>query len=184
MTETMSRYRKRIGVMQDYLGGLCAHCGIDNDEALEMQEGKRLQFDHIVPRHKSFDISSFWAYSWERLVGELNKCQLLCAECHKEKTLADKSAMVPPTVAELEEGLIELLPEYDPEGCCKEITVDPDTEMSTNEDWDPATAETVSGYALVALLLASVKDALERSASELAYVDELLTIVEEIQNEA
>jgi len=106
--EAQKRYRRRkISQMLDYLGGHCKHCGIDNEEAMEFYE-KRLQFDHIDPSQKAFDISPHFSYAWDRIVGELDKCQLLCYGCHLEKTMAERANMRPPTLAE-----IELLPEAD-----------------------------------------------------------------------
>jgi hypothetical protein len=66
--------------MISYLGGKCAKCDcIDG-----------LQFDHINPKTKSFGVSENWGRSWDILVKELDKCQLLCREHHKEKTKANK----------------------------------------------------------------------------------------------
>lgn len=61
----------------NYLGGKCAICGYDNCiEALE--------FHHINPEEKEFAISGKFNISWEKLKHELDKCQLLCANCHRE----------------------------------------------------------------------------------------------------
>lgn len=47
-----------------------------------------LEFDHLVPSEKSFDIA--WAlgnaYSWETVLKEILKCRILCANCHKRHT--------------------------------------------------------------------------------------------------
>ena len=64
-----------------YLGGQCAHCG-----AVE-----NLQFDHIVPSLKSFDVLTVgYSLSWERLRIELDKCQLLCVACHITKSVTER----------------------------------------------------------------------------------------------
>lgn len=61
----------------NYLGGKCAICGYDSCvEALE--------FHHINPEEKEFAISGKFNISWEKLKHELDKCQLLCANCHRE----------------------------------------------------------------------------------------------------
>lgn len=59
-----------------YLGTACAKCG----------STQRLEIDHIDQATKTYDIGSFLNKPWEELMLELDKCQLLCHLCHKEKT--------------------------------------------------------------------------------------------------
>jgi len=81
MASKISDYKKRRQKMLQYLGGQCKHCNcLDN-----------LQFDHIDHSLKSFDISAKWSTHWDLLTKELDKCQLLCKACHKEKTKEEKS---------------------------------------------------------------------------------------------
>lgn len=57
-----------------HLGGVCAECGSKND----------LQFHHRDPSTKSFDIGKkMLSMSWQNLKVELDKCFLMCKECHK-----------------------------------------------------------------------------------------------------
>jgi predicted HNH restriction endonuclease len=58
----------------NHLGGRCRICGYDNHVALE--------FHHIDPREKGFEISDVQA--WARIVEELKKCELVCSNCHRE----------------------------------------------------------------------------------------------------
>ena len=58
------------------LGGKCVDCGTT----------KNLQFDHIDPSKKSFNISCVLS---ERTLKELEKCELRCGNCHLEKTKND-----------------------------------------------------------------------------------------------
>jgi hypothetical protein len=157
-----NRRRRRFAEMLTYLGGICVHCGITNSEALEFTE-ERLQFDHIVPRDKSFEISKFWSYSWGRIVGELDKCQLLCRECHKEKSLADRNAMVPPPAAEVETNpVLQMVPLVDPDLCGTA-----DWEAANNVHSDTEMSEvTVSG------LLLMLVEQIER---DLAIVKEMIS---------
>ena len=76
-----TRYQTAKRKLQGYLGDRCAECG--SDESLE--------FDHIDPATKEFSIMSRWNSPLEALCAELDKCQLLCAECHLEKSRRDKS---------------------------------------------------------------------------------------------
>jgi hypothetical protein len=64
------------------LGGKCSVEGCNATEDLE--------FDHIDPETKAFNLASNWSRSWDDIVKELNKCQLLCSTHHLEKTLTDR----------------------------------------------------------------------------------------------
>ena len=61
-----------------YKGGKCNRCGYNRCiEALE--------FHHENPSQKDFNISSKgYTRSWERVQKELDKCVMLCANCHRE----------------------------------------------------------------------------------------------------
>ena len=70
-----NRRKNRLQEAKDYLGNICWCCGATEN----------LQFDHIDPKTKSFNINA--QDSWEKLIPELDKCQLLCPPCHLKKTL-------------------------------------------------------------------------------------------------
>ena len=59
----------------EYLGGKCKHCGIDNIIVLE--------FHHLNKLKKEATWNTIKRWKWERLIIELNKCIILCANCHK-----------------------------------------------------------------------------------------------------
>ena len=48
-----------------------------------------LEFDHINPKEVDFRIAGNAALSRKRLLPEIMKCQLLCRDCHRRKTLLD-----------------------------------------------------------------------------------------------
>lgn len=58
----------------------CALCG-ENDIRV-------LEFDHLSPKSKGFSISQAvkLGHSWDVVIKEINKCQILCANCHKKRT--------------------------------------------------------------------------------------------------
>ena len=60
----------------EYLGGKCVKCG----------DTERLEFDHIKREGKKYSIASKLTCTFDNLKEELNKCQLLCAPCHLDKT--------------------------------------------------------------------------------------------------
>lgn len=59
-----------------YLGGVCSKCGGSFHPAC-------FEFHHPVEEEKIKDPSKLLSHSWEVLVTELDKCVLLCANCHR-----------------------------------------------------------------------------------------------------
>jgi len=61
------------------LGGKCEKCNYKDNYAA-------LSFHHIDPKQKSFplDLRHCSNRSWDKLVTESQKCQLLCIRCHYE----------------------------------------------------------------------------------------------------
>jgi len=72
---------ERRAMAIELLGGKCAKCGSTD----------RLQFDHVNNDREGLRglVSQLFACKLERLMAELEKCQLLCMVCHGEKTRAD-----------------------------------------------------------------------------------------------
>lgn len=69
-------YQKRKARAIALLGGICVACGSTED----------LEFDHVDPPAKSFTITNNLARAWKLVLEELKKCQLLCSQCHDDKT--------------------------------------------------------------------------------------------------
>lgn len=68
------RLRKLKAV--EYLGGRCNRCGKDWHPAI-------FEFHHRDPSTKEKDPSKLLHSSWDKVVAELDKCDLLCANCHR-----------------------------------------------------------------------------------------------------
>ena len=52
-----------------------------------------LEFHHRNPAEKLFNISLKWhCRSWERVRTEIEKCDLICANCHRETHVEEKIA--------------------------------------------------------------------------------------------
>lgn len=62
--------------MIEYKGNKCERCGYDKNITA-------LEFHHLDPSTKKFTISDTHR-NWEELKKELDKCILLCANCHRE----------------------------------------------------------------------------------------------------
>jgi AraC-like DNA-binding protein len=68
--------REKKQLLVDYKGGKCENCGYSKCiEALE--------FHHTDPSTKEFAVGSM-RYSYSTLKKEVDKCMLLCANCHRE----------------------------------------------------------------------------------------------------
>ena len=79
LVQAVRERRKKVRVMAvAYKGGKCVRCGYDRCiEALE--------FHHTDPTEKDFGISNKgYTRSWKRIQEELDKCVMLCANCHRE----------------------------------------------------------------------------------------------------
>lgn len=62
----------------EYKGGKCQICGYNKCE-------RALEFHHKNPDEKSFGLGAKGlTRSWEKTKIELDKCVLLCANCHRE----------------------------------------------------------------------------------------------------
>jgi len=75
------RYRNRKDEAIVFLGGKGVDCG----------SKENLELDHKDRSQKEFDLSKIWSGSKIKYYEELNKCQLLCYACHKEKTRIELS---------------------------------------------------------------------------------------------
>lgn len=76
-----NRWDRRRSEAESRLGGRCVFCGTSNG----------LQFDHIDPTTKLFTIAKGSSFSEERFWREVDKCQLLCRNCHDVKHSAERS---------------------------------------------------------------------------------------------
>lgn len=78
--EKVTEYRrKKKEWAVGYLGGKCVRCGYDKCI-------QALEFHHICKEEKEFQISKYTHCSYATLKDELDKCELLCANCHREES--------------------------------------------------------------------------------------------------
>ena len=60
----------------NYLGGKCMCCGFDKGISA-------FDFHHVDPSQKDSNFAHHSYWSWERTKNELDKCLLLCSNCHR-----------------------------------------------------------------------------------------------------
>lgn len=78
--EAVARRRKVVKQKAvDLLGGKCVRCGYNRSL-------RALQFHHVDSSTKEFGIADKGiTRAWSKVVEELKKCILLCANCHAEE---------------------------------------------------------------------------------------------------
>ncbi len=77
-TCVVHKYREAVKARAiAYKGGKCAFCDYDKCSAA-------LHFHHIDAEEKDFTIGGNHTRSWSKIQAELDKCILVCANCHAE----------------------------------------------------------------------------------------------------
>ena len=63
----------------EYVGGsyICSDCGFTHEDR------SVFDFHHLDPKGKEKDVGQLMHFSWGILKRELDKCALLCANCHR-----------------------------------------------------------------------------------------------------
>lgn len=69
------RWRKIKEKAVQYKGNCCVQCGYQKHYAA-------LQFHHINPNEKDISWTKLRLRSWDKIQYELDKCILVCANCH------------------------------------------------------------------------------------------------------
>ena len=72
----------------EYKGGTCQKCGYDRSLTA-------LVFHHRDPDQKDFAIAKLKSSNWDKIRSELDKCDLLCSNCHSElhESLANRQLL-------------------------------------------------------------------------------------------
>ncbi len=74
---TRDNYRRVKALCVKYLGGRCKVCDYSRCNAV-------FDFHHVDPTTKDFAVGSKHLSSFNKVKAELDKCVLLCANCHRE----------------------------------------------------------------------------------------------------
>ena len=80
--EYINTWSKKIRAI-NHLGGKCKKCGNDNIF--------QLCFHHKDREEKEFNINEIKGYRWSVILKEIEKCELLCGNCHQEYHYIDNS---------------------------------------------------------------------------------------------
>ncbi len=107
------RRRTRLKLIQGF-GGKCCICGYSKSH-------KALCFHHLDPNQKEFGISNGFMNnkSWTILVEEVQKCVLVCHNCHMEIHDDSCDTLVPDNAPKFDQSLIDFKQLYDSCKCGK-----------------------------------------------------------------
>lgn len=94
------RFKTKLRAIE-YKGGKCTKCGYTYNASC-------MTFHHLDPAQKDFDIGGAHCHSWETLKAELDKCILLCHNCHGDLHNPDTQLILTP------EGLVYKYNKYGP----------------------------------------------------------------------
>ncbi len=77
-TWTLERKEKLKSKLVEYKGGKCQSCGYNKSK-------RALTFHHRDPKQKDFSVSQMlYRLKWEVVLAEVDKCDMLCSNCHHE----------------------------------------------------------------------------------------------------
>lgn len=76
LKQRKTRAKNKIKAVE-YLGGRCLNCGLQTSHLAVYD------FHHKDMSEKDSDPGSLLHYSWDRIKKEIDKCVLLCANCHR-----------------------------------------------------------------------------------------------------
>lgn len=77
--QTVERQRKLKEQAVEYKGGKCQTCGYAKCISA-------LEFHHRSKESKEFSLGEVQLTAWsEKIINELDKCDLLCSNCHREE---------------------------------------------------------------------------------------------------
>lgn len=72
-----ARFRVKIDAIKLERG--CVDCGYN-------RYAEALDFDHLPGAEKTKNVALMWGFSWEKVLAEIAKCEVVCSNCHRHRT--------------------------------------------------------------------------------------------------
>jgi Zn finger protein HypA/HybF involved in hydrogenase expression len=72
-----AEFRLKIAVIKLERG--CVDCGYS-------RYAEALDFDHLSGAEKVKSVALMWGYSWDKVLTEIAKCEVVCSNCHRHRT--------------------------------------------------------------------------------------------------
>jgi len=86
-----SKLARRISA-SNYKNNKCEICGLKRKTINDLE---LFDFHHINQDNKSFDLSDkMHSRKWEEIKNELDKCMMLCANCHRKQHFINRNETV------------------------------------------------------------------------------------------
>lgn len=82
---TAARRARNQNVIRTFLAVPCVDCGVSYPFWI-------MTFDHLPAYRKEFTIGESYHLSLKRLIDEVAKCEVVCANCHAERTYRRRHA--------------------------------------------------------------------------------------------
>jgi len=99
-----AEFRLKIAAIKLERG--CVDCGYNRyPEALD--------FDHLPGAEKVKTVALMWGWSWDKVLAEIDKCEVVCSNCHRHRTKvrsASSRAMAAKAAAEVPPAVPRILP--------------------------------------------------------------------------
>jgi hypothetical protein len=86
-TRVKRRLTQKLKII-DYLGGKCVKCGVTPNEI----HWSAFDCNHKDPEEKTVNVSQIRGMLWEKVKPEVDKCELLCSNCHRQVTWEQRNA--------------------------------------------------------------------------------------------
>jgi hypothetical protein len=74
---TAKKQKDKVTLLKEEFGGKCSRCGYDKCQ-------DALEFHHVDPKEKEFHLGARRGLNINLLREELNKCIIVCRNCHAE----------------------------------------------------------------------------------------------------
>lgn len=72
-----AEFRRKIAAIKLERG--CVDCGYS-------QYPEALDFDHLPGTEKLKAVALMWGFSWDKVLAEIAKCEVVCSNCHRHRT--------------------------------------------------------------------------------------------------
>lgn len=82
-SNTFQKNKNRAKIQSIKIERGCIDCGFNRHPAA-------LDFDHLPGSSKVNNISNMLTCSWESIIKEIDKCEVVCANCHRIRTVERK----------------------------------------------------------------------------------------------
>lgn len=78
--------RRNIGIIEENRRKLIEYLSLHPCVDCPTTDVEVLEFDHVDPSTKTYNVSNMLKHSWKRIEAEIEKCVVRCSNCHTKRT--------------------------------------------------------------------------------------------------